>query len=148
MAKKSRPKKAKSKPRRKPSSVVQLTPAKVLEHLVELSMTQTARARSATGEIGQAIKDAVEHKHLNARAFRMVNTFWKMGVADPLKLRMTIEAFDDYRAKLKLDDIKAPDILKPEKRKKASKPKKEPKSATVLSIVPKGDQPMEMQAAE
>lgn len=123
-------KKAKAKkpaPKKKPEAQPKgnVTPVKHLEYLAKLADTMKSRAQSASGEIGQAIKDAVESKFLNASAFRVVNRWRQICMADPIKGRSLLDAIDDYREALKIDDMKAADMMQPDKPKRERKQKTE-----------------------
>lgn len=91
----------------KKDSIRRLTPLAVLKDLVKVSTACRDRAQRASGQLGQAIKDAAEHKHLNPGAFKMVMQLCRIGEKDPVKLAFFLEDFDHYREQLKIDDMKA-----------------------------------------
>jgi hypothetical protein len=59
------------------------------------------------GDLGEAIAGAVEKHNLHAAAFKLVNTIQRM---DAVKAMAFLTHFDDYRAKLELDKLAAPDL--------------------------------------
>jgi hypothetical protein len=101
-----------------------ITPLSVLKHLCDLSDTMKARSQSATGSIGQAIKDAADKKNLHPAAFKIVNRWREIGRDDPIKLRMLLDMVDAYRDMLKIDSMASRDMVR-----EAQKAKKKPKKA-------------------
>jgi hypothetical protein len=76
-----------------------------LNRLLEEAAIYHNRASSATGALGELIKDYVQKKHLHAGAFRIVNRWKKMGDDDPQKLWLELAHVDDMREKSGLDRI-------------------------------------------
>jgi hypothetical protein len=76
-----------------------------LNRLLEEAAIYHNRASSATGALGELIKDYVQKKHLHAGAFRIVNRWKKMGDDDPQKLWLELANVDDMREKAGLDRI-------------------------------------------
>lgn len=145
MAKKAKPKtKSKRKPKPRPqkkrgASVLagNMPNAKDLAYLARLSDECKGRASTASGEIGQAIRDFSERKSLNSVAFRKINALRQIGVKDPLKLRIVLDHFDVYRDLLKLDDLAAPDIIAPARPKSSRKrPTRATASKSSAKVVP------------
>jgi hypothetical protein len=83
---------------------------KALEELVVTANRCLERNSVAAGEMGKAIKEAVDKQGLEAIAFRMVLRLARKGDRDPIKLRSILDNFDYYRDVLRLDDLAAPNI--------------------------------------
>ncbi len=88
-----------------PDKPTALPSAKLLNSLVKQGNKADENAASARGGFGTSISKAVEDKNLHAKAFRAIRSLVKLGGKDPAKLYAYLEHFDDYRTKLKLDDI-------------------------------------------
>ncbi len=76
-----------------------------LNRLLEEAAIFHNRASSATGALGELIKDYVQKKHLHAGAFKIVNRWKKLGDDDPQKLWLELAHVDDMRAKAGIDRI-------------------------------------------
>lgn len=103
-------------------NVIKLTPVSVLKRLIAKS--NTARDKSATinGEYGSDVAKAVDEHNLHKGAFGTINKLQRM---DSVKLMAWLTHFDDYRAKLEIDKLAAPDLPgvdgKPEEETEPSK---------------------------
>lgn len=93
---------AKDKP-----DVVKLPHVNVLKSLISQSNTARSEMDTVKGEIGEKISNAVSKHNLHAGAFKLVNKLQRM---DAVKLMAFLTHFDDYRVKLELDRLAAPDL--------------------------------------
>lgn len=84
---------------------------KLLEGLISKGKTTKDKVATLNGTYGETISDAVENHNLHAGAFKTVAKLQRM---DPVKLNAWLTHFDDYRDKLKIDDLAAVDLPKQE----------------------------------
>ncbi len=91
----------------KKPDVVRVPAQSVLVKLLNKQRSIKADMDEAKGEIGQAIADAVDKHNLHPGAFKMVAKLQRM---DAVKLMAFLTHFDDYRTKLELDKLAAPDL--------------------------------------
>jgi len=88
-------------------TTVKLPSPRILATLVRLTNETKDMVGTAAGVLGQSIKDAAERHNLHPAAFKLAARLKRM---DPVKLNAFLTHFDDYRDKLKLDDMKAADL--------------------------------------
>ena len=86
---------------------IKLPTVSVLKSLINKSVTAKSKTSTINGELGEAIGKAVEDHNLHAAAFKLVSKLQRM---DPVKLNAYLTHLDDYREKLELDKLAAPDL--------------------------------------
>ena len=91
----------------KKPDVVKLPAQSVLAKLIAKNKSAKADMDEIKGDIGQAIADAVDKHNLHAGAFKLAAKLQRM---DAVKLMAFLTHFDDYRTKLELDKLAAPDL--------------------------------------
>lgn len=101
--------------------------------LARLSDTMKARASSASGEYGQAVKDAQEKKNLDPAAFRIADRLRRTGDRDPVRLRALWDNLMYYCDVFKVAGKRASDMFKDAKPKK-EKPEKSTAEAAQEAI--------------
>src|SRR6185436_5545455 len=111
------------KPSRKPTAKTpgNATPVKELERLARLADDCRDHSKKFTDKIGDEIKAATRDRHLHAKAFRAVLAERRMGTDDPIKLRDYMAACEYYRDALKVDDLKADDMMVAKPKKTSSR---------------------------
>jgi len=145
MAKKPKPKKSTKKPtpRRKPAprppappteNQARMPSAKELTYLANLSDQCRSKATTASGTIGQEIKTYADSRGLNPAAFRNIDKLRRMGEGDPIKLRGFLDHFDEYRKLLKIDSLKATNLVAPVSKKKSSRTSKQKASGEMKPV--------------
>jgi hypothetical protein len=90
----------------------QVPSAKVLKDLARQSDTLKDRQATATGTLGQAIKDAAEKHALNPIAWRMADRWRRMKARDPVKARTCYEDCDLYLEQMEVDMRAAGDMFR------------------------------------
>lgn len=101
----------------KKTDVIKMPPKTVLTSLLSKSKEAKGELDSIKGAMGERISSAVEKHNLHAGAFKLAAKLERM---DAVKLMAFLTHFDDYREKLELDKLAAPNIPgmedEPEKR--------------------------------
>jgi hypothetical protein len=108
------------------TDVVKMPSAKVLANLARRSNEAKAKAAGITGGMGQEIAEAVDKHNVHAAAFKMCTRLMRM---DAIKLMSFLTHFDDYREKLGIDKLVAPDLPGMD----GDKTEEEPKPETSLA---------------
>lgn len=91
----------------KKTDVIKMPPKTVLTSLLSKSKEAKGELDSIKGAMGERISSAVEKHNLHAGAFKLVGKLERM---DAVKLAAWLVHFDDYRMKLELDKMAAPDL--------------------------------------
>jgi hypothetical protein len=76
-----------------------------LNRLLEQCLIYQNRASTATGAMGELVREAVDRKHLHAPAFGLIKRLHNLGNKDPGKLWLMLAHFDDMRTKSGLDRL-------------------------------------------
>jgi hypothetical protein len=119
----------------KPARTARLPSKSVLTDLLQAKETAEHKSATARGTYGEKVKAAEAEHNLHTRAWGHIASLVKMGGKDPVKLGEYLHHFDAMRETLKLDNMKAADML-PDRAGKAdgkqatggSKPKKPAKA--------------------
>ena len=74
-----------------------------LRALMDQCVNYENKAATATGHMGELVREYAEKKNLHNGAFAMVKKLCRMGQKDPSKLWLILAHFDDYRQKLGVD---------------------------------------------
>lgn len=106
-------------------TAIKLPSLNVLDILIRKGNTTRDKVGTLNGDYGEAIADAVDKHNLHASAFKLAAKLKRM---DPVKLNAFLTHFDDYRGKLGIDALAAPDLpgVEPEP---AAEPEPEPEGA-------------------
>lgn len=115
--------------------VSRLPSARVLQTLHNASVDTKTRVQTANGELGQKIADAEDKHGLHAKAFKAISKLAKM---DSAALNIYLTHFDDYRAKMKLDDLAGQDAFNGETGKKAAAEEDEEEDNDKVTRFPSG----------
>ena len=78
---------------------------RALMALLERCLILQDRASTATGNMGELVREAVEGQHLHGPAFGIIKRLHRLGSKDPGKLWLLLAHFDDMRAKSGLDRL-------------------------------------------
>lgn len=89
------------------TDVIKMPPATVLASLISQQQTNKSELDTLKGEMGDRISKAVDKHNLHAPVFKLIAKLRRM---DAVKLMAFLTHFDDYRAKLELDKLAAPDL--------------------------------------
>lgn len=76
-----------------------------LNRLLEQCLMYQNRASTATGSMGELVREAVDKKHLHAAAFGIIKRLHNVGNKDRGKLWLLLAHFDDMRQKSGLDRL-------------------------------------------
>lgn len=115
-AKSSRKKSARSKPAETAgdgdsggggTGTISLISAAALTTLIKQVMIYQGKVDTASGDLGDLVRDYKSGKGLHTGAFGDIKKLYRMGKKDPGKLWLHLAHFDDMRKKLKLDDMAA-----------------------------------------
>jgi hypothetical protein len=82
-----------------------LVSRKDLNALLEQCLIYQNRASTATGSMGELVREAAEKKHLHTGAFAIIKRLHRLGNKDRGKLWLLLAHFDDMRAKSGLDRL-------------------------------------------
>ena len=91
--------------RKKQGEVIRLISSRDLTTLMKQCSSYQDKAATATGHMGELVREYAEHKNLHRGAFSIIKRLYRMGKTDSGKLWLLLAHFDDYRAKLGLDRI-------------------------------------------
>lgn len=84
--------------------ITRLPSPRILKSLLRQEQEARGKRENISTDYGQSVKDASEKHNLHVQAFKLIARLRRM---DPVKLLGFLDHFDDYRAKIKLDDLKA-----------------------------------------
>lgn len=84
---------------------IRLVSQRDLRALMEQCTGYESKAATATGHMGELVREYSEKKNLHRGAFAVVKKLYRMGRNDPGKLWLMLAHLDDYRAKLGIDRI-------------------------------------------
>lgn len=84
--------------------ITRLPSPRILKSLLRQDQEARGKHENISTDYGQSVKDASEKHNLHVPAFKFISRLRRM---DPVKLLGFLTHFDDYRAKIKLDDLKA-----------------------------------------
>src|SRR5436190_88582 len=76
-----------------------------LNRLLEQCLVYQNRASTATGSMGELVRDYADKKHLHTGAFGIIKRLHNLGNKDRGKLWILLAHFDDMRAKSGLDRL-------------------------------------------
>jgi hypothetical protein len=106
MAKKSKAPPARGGKKDKPvKKAFPLIARKDLNSLLEQCLIYQNRASTATGSMGELIRDYADKKHLHTGAFSIIKRLHRLGNKDRGKLWLMLAHFDDMREKSGLDRL-------------------------------------------
>ena len=88
-------------------NVVKLPSANVIASLISKSKNIKAKTSELNGDLGSAIAKAADDHNLHPAAFKTIRKLMGM---DAVKLMAWLTHFDDYREKMQLDKLAAPDL--------------------------------------
>lgn len=100
MAKK---RKAATAARRIAGDEIRLVSQRDLRALMDQCINYENKAATATGHMGELVREYSEKKNLHRGAFAMAKKLCRMGQKDSGKLWLILAHFDDYRQKLGID---------------------------------------------
>ena|SRR5436190_16229638 len=89
--------------RRVAGDEIRLVSQRDLRALMDQCISYENKAATATGHMGELVREYAEKKNLHNGAFAMVKKLCRMGQKDPSKLWLILAHFDDYRQKLGVD---------------------------------------------
>ena len=84
-------------------SSVRLVSQRDLRALMDQCIGFEDRASTASGSMGELIREYADKKNLHRGAFAIAKKLCRMGRKDPGKLWLLLAHLDDYREKLKID---------------------------------------------
>lgn len=87
------------------TSTAKLTSQADLERLMTQVENLQGKVSTASGSIGEIIREYADKKNLHRPAFAAVRKLYRMGKTDPGKLWLMLAYFDDYREKLGIDNM-------------------------------------------
>lgn len=76
-----------------------------LTRLLDRCFEYQNRASTATGAMGELVREHAEAKHLHTGAFGIIRRLYRLGHKDPGKLWLLLAHFDDMRDKAGIDKM-------------------------------------------